>query len=52
MKANGKTDDFILMLLPEAKQVIDALAMSKAKETMRPKQMSPRRMKKRNTNPD
>jgi len=42
MKDDGKSDEFILMVLPQAKQIIDALA-----ETESPKRTSPR---KRNRN--
>jgi len=44
MKDDGKSDEFMLMVLPQAKQIIDALA-----ETESPKRMSPR---KRNRNGD
>jgi len=42
MKDNGKSDEFILMVLPQAKQIMDALA-----KTESPKRTSPR---KRNCN--
>ena len=38
MKDSGKSDEFILMVLPQAKQIIDALA-----ETESPKRTSPRK---------
>jgi len=42
MKDNGKSDEFILMVLPQAKRIINAIA-----KTESPKQTSPR---KRNQN--
>ena len=40
MKESGKSDEFILLVLPQAKEIIDALAM-----TASPKRTSPRKRK-------
>ena len=46
MKADGKSDEFILMVLPQAKQIIDTMAKMTAVES--PKRTSPRKKKKKN----
>jgi len=52
MKAHGNTDKFILMVLPQAKQVIDAMAKTKkaaSPQQTSPRKMSPRKAKKNKT---